>query len=384
MDERTVAYIHLLTQYSDIEEVQFVKKKESVKIEEIGDGNLNDVFRLYSESGPGSVILKHGPPYIKCIGPEYPLGIYRTKLEFDALTKFDELSPGSVPKPFLFDRESNVICMEDLRSYRIFRKLLINRQLSMAAARSFARHIAVIHRKTHVAELGHQGIKVLNEQFSNPELVALTANFILTAPFIPNEPTNRCSEAVKKQLHTVQENQKVKDAVEVMKKLFLEKKESLVHGDFHTGSVMVDGDTAKIIDLEFAYVGPCAVDIGLLIANYIFSYYRHMSIPQDNDAGRQFAYKMIEVCHMTVRTYLEEMTCTVGDKESYQDNLLSEVAGFTGCELVRRIVGVAHVEDIDDLPSAQVEALGAGVRLLEAYHRIHTIDRLMVIALMLL
>lgn len=45
---------------------------------------------------------------------------------------------------------------------------------------------------------------------------------------------------------------------------------------------------------------------------------------------------------------------------------------------------MAHVEDMDGLPSAEVEALGAGVRLLEAYDRIHTIDRLMVIALMLI
>lgn len=76
--------------------------------------------------------------------------------------------------------------------------------------------------------------------------MALTEKFVLTAPFDPNESTNRCSDAVKKQLHSVQNNQTVHEAANVMKKLFLEKKECLVHGDLHTGSIMVDGDSAKV------------------------------------------------------------------------------------------------------------------------------------------
>lgn len=50
-----------------------------------------------------------------------------------------------------------------------------------------------------------------------------------------------------------------------------------------------------MIDLEFAYMGPPAFDIGVLLANYIFSYYGHM----DNDRHRKFAQKMIEACKLT-------------------------------------------------------------------------------------
>lgn len=48
-----------------------------------------------------------------------------------------------------------------------------------------------------------------------------------------------------------------------------------------------------------------------------------------------------------------------------------------------RTVGVAHVEDFKDSEFGEQEALGAGIRLLQAVDRIETVDKLMVIALML-
>lgn len=55
----------------------------------------------------------------------------------------------------------------------------------------------------------------------------------------------------------------------------------------------------QLIDLEFSFVGPVAFDIGMLIANYIFQYYHHMSIPENNDEHRKFAYLMIDMCKST-------------------------------------------------------------------------------------
>ena len=51
--------------------------------------------------------------------------------------------------------------------------------------------------------------------------------------------------------------------------------------------------------------------------------------------------------------------------------------------LFSRITGVAHVEDFQGSEFGEQDALGAGIRLLQAIDRIHTIDRMMVIALML-
>ena len=48
-----------------------------------------------------------------------------------------------------------------------------------------------------------------------------------------------------------------------------------------------------------------------------------------------------------------------------------------------RLVGAAHNADLEGMGFAEQDCLGAGVRLLQATHRIDNIDRLLVIALML-
>ena len=130
-------------------------------------------------------------------------------------------------------------------------------------------------------------------------MLSLTEQFVFTRPFTEGDETNKCSPEVKDILHTIYGDEVVMETAKKMTKLFKEKKECLLHGDLHTGSVLVKGKDSRIIDLEFAFVGPAAFDVGMLLANYIFSYYRHMSIPENNDQGRAFAQKMIETCHLT-------------------------------------------------------------------------------------
>lgn len=341
------------------------------------------MYRVRSGEGNQSAIVKYGPPFIKCLGPDYPLTTDRTEIEYKALCKFNELSPGSVPTPYFFNKDHNIMCMEDLKSHRILRRDLIESKFDLKLAENIAEHIAVVHRDTHVSKIGNQGIKELDEQFRNPNMVNLTEQYVFTRPFTDGDPTNRCSDKVKERLHLVYEDEKVLSTALRMKELFLTKKECLCHGDLHTSSIMVDETSAKLIDLEFTFVGPVAFDIGMLLANYIFQYYRHMSTLENNDEHRKFAYLMIDTCKTTVNKYLDIMTGHVGDKETYFNTVISEMAGFTGCEIIRRIIGAAHVEDFEDNSFAEQDALGAGVRLLSAVDRIHTIDRLLVIALML-
>lgn len=380
----TTAVSHLFLKHQDIEAIQPFVKNEIYE-EEIGDGNLNDVTRVSSKTEDGriSLILKKSLPYIKCLGEKFPLGVERMDIEYGALCKFDKLAPGSVPRPYFYEKAANTVCMEDLRGYEILRKRLMRGEFNLELASTIARHLAVVHRETHRTKIGTEALTEMNKTFENSNMLSLTKEFIFTRPFNKADETNRCSDSVRERLDTVYRDQQVLQTANKMLKIFLEKKECLVHGDLHTGSILVNGSDARIFDMEFAYVGPAAFDLGLLIANYIFSYHRHISIPENNEERRQFAYLMIEACKITVTAYLSVMTAPVGDRESYEANLLSETAGFAGCEIVRRLVGAAHNEDLEGMGFAEQDCLGAGVRLLQATDRIHSIDRLMVIALML-
>ncbi|KAJ8318844.1 hypothetical protein KUTeg_003935 [Tegillarca granosa] len=168
----------------------------------------------------------------------------RTEIEYKALCKFNELSPGSVPTPYFFNKDHNIMCMEDLKSHRILRKDLIESKFDLKLAENIAEHIAVVHRDTH---------------------------YVFTRPFTNGDPTNRCSDKVKERLHLVYEDEKVLSTALRMKELFLTKKECLCHGDLHTSSIMVDE-----------------------------TYYRHMSTRENNDEHRKFAYLMIDTCKTTV------------------------------------------------------------------------------------
>lgn len=361
------------------DDLGFVRDPDNVEIVAVGDGNLNDVARLRDkQNSSSSLIVKYAPPFIKCLGPEYPLTVERGSVEYQALVKFNTASPGCCPKTYFYDTDSRIICMEDLRSYKDLRREMIQGVCSHEAVRCIARHIAIVHRENHVAKLSTADMDALLKQFGYTDLVQLTEQYVFTKPFTKDDPTNHSCEEVSAQVNLVYDNPQILANAEKMKEIFLEKKECLIHGDLHTGSIMVLNDSAKLMDIEFAFVGPGAFDVGCLIANYIMSYYQHMS-----EGNRKFAYRTIDFCKITGTTYCENMTSYTGDMAEYIKTFMSEVAGFAGCEIIRRILGAAHVEDLEGRPLAAVDALGAGVRLLTAQDRIDTMDKLMVIAHML-
>lgn len=125
-------------------------------------------------------------------------------------------------------------------------------------------------------------------------MVNLTKQYVFTFPFLRDGTNNRCSQEVAEQLDRIYADEQVTTTVNRMLKLFLEKKECLLHGDLHTGSILVNDKHARMFDVEFACVGPASFDVGMLLANVIFQYYRHMSIETNNDEHRQFAYQMID------------------------------------------------------------------------------------------
>ena len=67
-------------------EIRVFEAEAELRIEEIGDGNLNTVYRVSDAARPErSLVLKHAPPYIKILGPDYPLSTERLTFESRAL-----------------------------------------------------------------------------------------------------------------------------------------------------------------------------------------------------------------------------------------------------------------------------------------------------------
>ncbi len=59
----------------------------------------------------------------------------------------------------------------------------------------------------------------------------------------------------------------------LMQAKFIERSQALLHGDMHTGSLMVTQDTTYAIDAEFAVYGPIAFDVGKFMANLLLAFF---------------------------------------------------------------------------------------------------------------
>ena len=83
--------------------------------------------------------------------------------------------------------------------------------------------------------------------YSNKSMVEITEQYIFTRPFQDGDPTNKHDPLLDSTVKELRGNAVACQRSEEMKKLFTSCKESLCHGDLHTGSVMVNKDNqAKV------------------------------------------------------------------------------------------------------------------------------------------
>ncbi|XP_064618274.1 methylthioribose kinase-like isoform X2 [Liolophura sinensis] len=293
-----------------------------------------------------SLIVKHTDKArldTEVLGPDYPLSVERLRMEYKALTRFNKLAVGWVPEVYFFDEEHSIMCMEYLEGFSVLKKTIIRGEFHPDVARHLGIFMAAIHGATHSAKLTQNDLQKLSQEFQNPGPVKLTEQFVFTRPFTADDDTNVNPDIIKPHLPLVYDNPNILAAAREMKSLFLEKKECLVHGDLHTGSVMVNQSLAKVIDAEFAYVGPAAFDVGSLVAHYLMAYFCHMSIADNHDVHRAFAQTMADACRHTADAYFEHLDVFTGQtKAQYQETFMTEVAGFAGCEILRRYCGHSY------------------------------------------
>ena len=337
------------------------------RVEEIGDGNLNTVYRVSDVRHPErSLVLKHAPPYIKILGPDYPLSTERLTFESRAFDIYNRLVSGTVPTLYDFDAEAAVIAMEDLRNARVLRDDLIDRTVDTAIAEQIGRFMGVVHSQTCVDNVGNTTAQHYKQQFANTTMQSITADYVFTFPFTEHE-TNFWTPGLEPNIQQLKADTDFLQQVEHLKHIFLTTRQGVTHGDLHTGSVLIQDGTAKVIDAEFAFYGPVAFDLGLYWANYLLSYFAH----QDT-SHVQSALKAAIV--QTWQTYTAEFERFDAElKAKTLQNIFHEAVGFAGLEILRRLIGAAHVKDIEGIADisrkvhVESEALQFGATLVKQH-----------------
>src|SRR5918993_279219 len=92
-------------------------------VDEVGDGNLNLVFKV--RGAAGGVAVKQALPYVRLVGESWPLPLSRSHYEYLALTHQARLAPGLVPAVLHHNEALALVVMELLEPHIIMRKGLV-------------------------------------------------------------------------------------------------------------------------------------------------------------------------------------------------------------------------------------------------------------------
>ena len=188
--------------------------------------------------------------------------------------------------------------------------------------------------------------------------------------------------------------------------MFLTRGEALLHGDLHTGSIMVTAADSRVIDPEFAVYGPMGFDTGAFMANLLLSYFSqggHAGPGDDREAYKAWILDTLEAFWLGFATrFLDLWRANAGgdafvaglfeDPASRQAlegfrattmaRLFQDSLGFAGAKMTRRILGLAHVEDLESIAdpgrraACEKRALALARQLMIARWRITSIGDL--------
>lgn len=334
---------------------------------EIGDGNLNLVFHVEDQKSGKSLIFKQALPYARVVGESWPLTLDRARVEYEALMIGNQLCPGRVPKVYYYDKNLALTVMEDLSTHMILRKGLIDRRRYPHLAGHLGSYLARSLFLTSDLAMDPQVKKLKVSQFINPEMCKITEDLVFTHPY-DHFDTNRYNPLISETVERIRANQKLKLEIAKLKEGFLTRTQALLHGDLHTGSIMVTETDTRIIDPEFAFYGPMGFDIGAVIANLLLNYASHdghTSVKKDRTSYQEY---LLETIHQVWETFesefrilweqhsMEPSTSIAGYLEDYLRRILQDAAGYAGCKMMRRVIGLAHVVDLESIGNLRLRA----------------------------
>ena len=310
------------------------------------------------------------------------------RFESQALIKHNELAPGLAPQVYLYDDDMSLVVMENLSHLEVMRRPLVGRKRFPR----FADDISTFMARTlfFTSDLYLTGLqkKEMQALFINPHLNKIQEDFVFTNPFMPS-PENRWNPLLDAEVEAVRRNSELKLGIAVMKANYMTNAQALIHSDLHTGSIMANADETKVIDPEFAFFGPMGFDIGAVLENLVLNFLSHFAHTADatlrteyqeyllgliREIWEQFARKFDELWVSNAsgdlmparyRDYPGGDEAFAEFRRRYIAALLADTAGFGGCKMLRRMMGIVSVWDYSSIedPARRAVAERLAIRI---------------------
>lgn len=246
----------------------------STRVEELTGGNANYVFRLFLEKpykGRATLVVKHAKAVLKG-STDFRFWVDRQGIEVEAYRRVREVVGGdraTVPEVHFYDEEEHVMVMDDAGAGAgTLKALLITAPPSLEVVSAMGTGLGTFLGKLH--RWGKDNEEALDAFSKNVEGRVVSAGVTfgrlvrtLTTDPIPSL-TNPRLEITEAELAKVAQAEK--DG-QVMTE---QGRETVVHGDFWPGNVIVnvgeDEWTAYVVDWEVCAPGVGALDVGQFTA----------------------------------------------------------------------------------------------------------------------
>ena len=343
---------------------------EAWSVTEVGDGNLNLVFIVKGPSG--GIAVKQALPYVRLVGDSWPLPLSRAHYEHLALTHQARLAPGLVPAVLHHDETLALTAMELLEPHIIMRKGLVAGTCYPRFVEDITTFMArTLFLSSDLAVPAAQKKEGIAAFAGNHALCKITEDLIFTDPYRKAEQNRWTQPYLDATAARFREDLDLHVAISRLKLKFMSSPEALIHGDLHTGSIMVTENETKVIDPEFAFYGPMGFDVGAIIANLLMAYFasdgheRELSERQAFETWvlhaietvwTEFAGKFLALWRSEAKGDAYPAILFEGaagaarlerERQGYLNRLFQDTVGFAAAKTIRRILGLAHNIDFE-------------------------------------
>ena len=352
------------------EVISYVKEKNlfsenaDLTVKEIGDGNINYIFKVENKIDGKSIVLKQADKLLRSSGR--PLDLTRSKIETNILRIENDLAPHFVPEIYFYDEIMCVLAMEDISEYKNLRTELIAGKIFPNFADNISEFLSRTLLLTTDLFMNKFEKKKNVKEFINPELCDISECLVFTEPYDNNRNRNIITAGNKEFVeNTLYKNEDLHFAILKLREKFMNYSQSLIHGDLHSGSIFINEKGIKIIDPEFSFYGPMAYDIGNVIGNLYFPLYRAKFFMEDSKKKEEFI-NWLEKCILDIPILFSEKCKLLWEKYSddkllknrkfrdyYIENIVKDSLAYAGTEIIRRTVGDAKVLELTNLETSE-------------------------------
>ena len=352
------------------EVISYVKEKNlfsenaNLTVKEIGDGNINYIFKVENKIDGKSIVLKQADKLLRSSGR--PLDLTRSKIEANILRIENNLAPHYVPEIYFYDEIMCVLAMEDISEYKNLRTELIAGKIFPNFADNISEFLSRTLLLTTDLFMDKFEKKKNVKEFINPELCDISECLVFTEPYDNNRNRNIITagneEFVENMLY---KNEDLHFAILKLREKFMNYSQSLIHGDLHSGSIFINEKGIKIIDPEFSFYGPMAYDVGNVIGNLYFPLYRAKFFMEDSKKKEEFI-NWLEKCILDIPILFSEKCKLLWEKYSkdkllknkkfrdyYIENIIKDSLAYAGTEIIRRTVGDTKVLELTSLENSE-------------------------------